>query len=192
MTILVTTLLWESVKMRPTLPKWGLGSLIGFLKFYSFIVGVKTPSIGTFLISSESYQSVDVENGLTWTIWTFVTQVMVKKGQESNLQFDFRPLKIKNRPNPDACRGNATRLVGKLSMRVTTLLQTSSQLEVLAKSYNPAKWWESKPWQFWDSSLGVPGQKGIRMWVPQGGTENIIWGKVVAFLESGLWWVLWV
>jgi hypothetical protein len=27
----------------------------------------------------ESYQSEDVENGLAWTIWTFVTQVMMKR-----------------------------------------------------------------------------------------------------------------
>ncbi len=31
-----------------------------------------------------------------------------KKGWESNYQFDSRPLKVKNRPNPDTCRGNAT------------------------------------------------------------------------------------
>jgi len=31
-----------------------------------------------------------------------------KKGRESNWQFDFRPLKVKNRPDPDACRKSAT------------------------------------------------------------------------------------
>jgi hypothetical protein len=31
-----------------------------------------------------------------------------KKGQESNWQFDSRPLKVKNRPNPSACRSTAT------------------------------------------------------------------------------------
>ncbi len=31
-----------------------------------------------------------------------------KKGQESNCQFDSRPLKVRNRPNPDACRWNLT------------------------------------------------------------------------------------
>jgi len=31
-----------------------------------------------------------------------------KKGQESNWQFDFRPLKVRNRLNPDVCRWNAT------------------------------------------------------------------------------------
>ncbi len=31
-----------------------------------------------------------------------------KKGQELNWQFDSRPLKVKNRPDPNACRWSAT------------------------------------------------------------------------------------
>jgi hypothetical protein len=31
-----------------------------------------------------------------------------KKGQESNWQFDSRPLKVRNRPDPDVCRSGAT------------------------------------------------------------------------------------
>jgi hypothetical protein len=31
-----------------------------------------------------------------------------KKGQESNCQFDFWPLKVRNQPDPGACRGSAT------------------------------------------------------------------------------------
>jgi len=31
-----------------------------------------------------------------------------KKGQESNWQFDSRPLKVENRPDPDVCRWSAT------------------------------------------------------------------------------------
>jgi len=36
------------------------------------------------------------------------TNYIWKKGQESNWQFDSRPLKIKNRPNPNVCRWSAT------------------------------------------------------------------------------------
>jgi hypothetical protein len=114
-----------------------------------------------------------------------------KKGQESNWQFDSRPLKVWNRPDSNACRGSATHR-WKLSIRATTLLQTSSQLKVWAKSSSPAKLQKSKSWQFRDSSLGVSGQKTIWMWVLRGGTKNIIWGKMVASPESGPWWVLWV
>jgi hypothetical protein len=48
------------------------------------------------------------------------------------------------------------------------------------------------PGQFRDSSLGVPRQKLIRMWVPRRGTKYTIWGKVVASSEFGPWWVMWV
>jgi hypothetical protein len=50
--------------MRFTLPKWGLGSPSRLLKVQSSIARVKTPCIRAFFISLESYQSLDVENGL--------------------------------------------------------------------------------------------------------------------------------
>jgi len=65
--------------MKLTFPKWGLGSPSGLTKLQSSIARVKTPCIGVFFISLESYQSVDVENGLAWAIWTFATQVMAKR-----------------------------------------------------------------------------------------------------------------
>ncbi len=50
--------------MKLTLPKWGLGSPPGLPKLQSSIARVKTPCSEAFYISLESYQSVDVENGL--------------------------------------------------------------------------------------------------------------------------------
>ncbi len=54
--------------MKLTLPKLGLGSPSGLPKFQSSIAGVKTPRIGVFFTSLESYQSVNVENGVKWAI----------------------------------------------------------------------------------------------------------------------------
>jgi hypothetical protein len=65
--------------MKLTLPKLELGSPLGFPKLQTSIVGVKTPCIRMLFISLESYQSVDVENGLAWAIWISVTQVMAKR-----------------------------------------------------------------------------------------------------------------
>jgi hypothetical protein len=65
--------------MTFTLLKWELGSPSGLPKLQSSIVGVKTPRIEVFFISLESYQSVDVENGLTLAIWTSAAQVMAKR-----------------------------------------------------------------------------------------------------------------
>ncbi len=47
-----------------------------------------------------------------------------KKGRESNWQFDFWPLKVKNRPDLGVCRLSVTHLE-KLSRRTTNFLQTS-------------------------------------------------------------------
>jgi hypothetical protein len=82
-TLLVATRLKESVRMTLTLPKWGLGSPPGLSKLQSSIVEVKTPCIGVFFISLESYQSVDVENELAWAIWTSTSQVIAKRKVES-------------------------------------------------------------------------------------------------------------
>jgi hypothetical protein len=50
--------------MTFTFPKWGLGSPPRLLKFQSLISRVKTLRLEAFLISLESYQSADIENGL--------------------------------------------------------------------------------------------------------------------------------
>jgi hypothetical protein len=44
--VFVATLLWKSVRMKLTLPKWGLGSPTGLPKFQSSIVGVSTSHWG--------------------------------------------------------------------------------------------------------------------------------------------------
>jgi len=77
--------------MKVTLPKLGLGSPPGLPKLQSSIAGVKTPHIGVFFISLESYRSVNVENGLAWAIWIYVAQVMAKRrdgSQINNLTLD--------------------------------------------------------------------------------------------------------
>jgi hypothetical protein len=99
----------KSVRMRLTFPKWELGSLSGLLKLQSSIAWVKTPHIEAFFISLQNYWSIDVENGLSWTIWTSTAQVMAKKkaeSQTSNLTPDHQ--KSGNWPDPEACRWIAT------------------------------------------------------------------------------------
>jgi hypothetical protein len=72
--------------MRLTLSKWGLGSLLGLSKLQSLIARVKTPCIKVFFISLEIFQSIDVENGLIWAIWTSVGQVKVSKRAGSQIR----------------------------------------------------------------------------------------------------------
>jgi len=66
-------------------------------------------------------------------------------------------------PTP-VCASGVRYIVENLLRRATSLLQTSSQSEVWAGSYELPKSRESKSGQFRDSSLGVPGQKAIQMW----------------------------
>jgi hypothetical protein len=145
----------KGVKMRLTFPKWGLGSPLGLSELQSSIIGVKTPRIETFFISSKSYRSVDVENELVWAIGTSVGRVIAKRkvgSQICNLTPDHQKSRIDSTP----MRASGVRhTVGKLLTRATRLLQTSSQSEVWTKSYDLAKWRESKSGQFQDSSSGV-------------------------------------
>jgi hypothetical protein len=79
-------------------------------------------------------------------------------GWKKGWQFDSRPLKVENQPDPGVCKWSATHR-WKLLRRAISLIQSSSQSEVWAGSYELPKSRESKPGHFRDSSLGVPGQK---------------------------------
>jgi len=145
-----------------------------------------------FFIPLKRYWIVDVENGLAWAIWTSTAQVMGKRRVESqtgSLTPDHKKSGIDPIP---MCAGGVRHTVGKLLRRATSLLQTSSQSEVWAGSYEFPKSRESKSGQFRDSSLEVPGIKAIWMRVLRSNVENTIWGKVVASPESGPWWIKWV
>jgi len=78
------------------------------------------------------------------------------------------------------CAGGVRHTVGKLLRRATSLLQTSSQSEVLVRSYEFPKSRESKPGQFWDSSLGVPRNKSH---LDAGAAEQC------RILYGGRWWL---
>jgi hypothetical protein len=176
--------------MRLTLSKWGLGSPLGLPKVQSSIASVKTPCFKKLFISLENYWIVDVQNGLAWPIWTSATQVMAKRkagNQIGNLSPDHGKSRIDQIP---LHTGGVRHAIGKLSMRATTLFQTLSRSEVYTRSYSLAKLRDSQPWRFRNSHLGVPGQKAIWMPLSWSGTEYTIWGKLVASLEFGPWWVL--
>jgi len=64
--------------------------------------------------------------------------------------------------------------VGKISRRATTLVETSSRSELGVRSYERSKSQESKPEQFWDSTLG----DGCKC---SGELQKILYG--------GRWWL---
>jgi hypothetical protein len=81
----------------------GLGSLLGLPKIQSAITRVKTPYMEVFFTPLERSWSVDIQNGLAWTIWTFAAQVMVKRRAGSQTT-----IKSRNRPNSGVCKGSET------------------------------------------------------------------------------------
>jgi hypothetical protein len=119
--------------------------------------------------------------------WSRMNHLDICSTQIGNLTPDHLKLGIDSTPT---CAGRVQHIVGKFSRRATSLLQTSPQSEVWAKSYDLTKSWEFKPGQFRNSTLRVPGQKAIRVWVRRSNAENTIWGKMLASPESGPWWVL--
>jgi len=145
-----------------------------------------------FIISLERPWSVGVENDLAWAIRTSTGQVMVERragSQTGSLTPDHKKLGI---DLTSVCTDEVRHIVGKLSRRATSFLETSFQSEVWTRSYELPKSWESKPGHFRDSSLGVPGIKAIWIWVWPSNIENTIWGEVMASPKSGPWWIKWV
>jgi hypothetical protein len=190
--VYVATPLWPSVRMKLTLPKLGTWSPSGLLKTQSLIAGVKTPRIGVFLISLERPWSVNAQNGLAWIIWTSAAQVMGKRRARSQIG-SLTPDHKKSGIDPIlTCVGGVQHGVEKLSRRVIRLVQRSSRSEIGAKNYDGPKSRESKPRQFRDSTLGVPGQRATWAWARRSNAENTVWGKVVASPEPGPWWIKWV
>ncbi len=99
-----------SVRVKPTLPKVGSWSPPGLPKIQR--------SIARGQISSHLRALSVIRKVLKCKCpkWPRMSHLDIcspsygqKKGQESNWQFDSRPLKVKNRPVPDVRSGSATR-----------------------------------------------------------------------------------
>ncbi len=108
-----------------------------------------------------------------------------KKGQESNWQFDSRPLKVKNRPAPDVRWGSATRHWKAFEEGYKfglNLVPIGGQGEKLGCPKVPGV--QNRD-SFGTPILGVPKKSAIRVQVRRRGTKNTIGRMVVAPLEPG-------
>ncbi len=89
-----------------------------------------------------------------------------KKDQESNCQFDSRPLKVGNRPLPDVCSGSTTRSWKALDESYNfdlKLVPIQARGEKLWFPKVPGVQTGTVSRQFRDSTLGVPGKRAIWM-----------------------------
>jgi hypothetical protein len=147
------------------LPCWELvriGVPKGLPKFQRAFWGVKTWLV-SFFISMESSWSVGVENGLALPIWTSETQVMAKRRPESRTPESppvLTPDHKRSGIDPKYLAAeNVQHIVGKVSMRPTTLLETASRSEVCFESYEASKLRESRKCAISGLPRGSPGTK---------------------------------
>jgi hypothetical protein len=104
----VTTPLLEECEDDTHTPKMGTWESFRTLETSEFDCrGQNTSHLDVF-ISLERYRSIDVQNALTWTIWTSNTSYGKKKSQESNWRFDFQTLKVGNWFDLGVCRWSVT------------------------------------------------------------------------------------
>jgi hypothetical protein len=119
-----------------------------------------------------------------------------KKGQESNWQFDSRPLKVGNRPLPDLwiesarCRWKDLDEGYNFRSDLVAIRLCNRELWALkVPGLQPRQFRDNFGTPTWEPQEKEP--FGRSFGVRRSGAENTIWGKVVASPESGPWCVLW-
>jgi hypothetical protein len=112
-----------------------------------------------------------------------------KKGRESNCQFNSRPIKVGNRPDPGVCRWSVTHHWKALKEGYKFSLDFIP-IKGLSKELWTPKFSGVQTETISGPLLGSPEKKCHS--VPQANAENTMWGKVLASPEFGLWWVMWV
>jgi hypothetical protein len=103
-----------------------------------------------------------------------------KKGQESNWQFDSRPLKVENRPLPEVRFRSATWRWKDLD-KGYNFGSDLVAIQLCSRELSRFKVPRVPPGQFRDSISGVPGICAIWMWSARRAAENTIGSKVVAY-----------
>jgi hypothetical protein len=99
----------KSMRMRLTLLKWELGSPLGVSKLQSLITRVQNTLHWGILYIIGKLSKFRCRKWVRMNHLNICnTSYGKKKGRESNWQFDSRPPKVGNRPNPDVCSGSAT------------------------------------------------------------------------------------
>jgi hypothetical protein len=105
----VATLLWEECEDETHTPKMGTWESIGTPETLQFDCrGQNTLHCGVLYIIGK----LSKFGCRKWVCMSHLDICSIsygkKKGRESNLQFDSRPLKVGNRPDPGVCRWNVT------------------------------------------------------------------------------------
>jgi len=184
MPLTVATPLWPSVGVKPNTPKVGDLESPGTPECLEFNNrGQNTSHWGVLGVIGKVLKRRCRKWPLIGHLDIFSPRYGQKKGRESNWQFDSRPLKVGNRPLPDLFPSSELRVqygVGKISMRATTLVQTSLRSDLAVGSHELPKSWDSN----WDN-FGTPTWES-REKKPFGCSLS---GALQRILYGGRWWL---
>jgi len=158
----------------------GFRSPPGLSKLQSSIARVKTPCIGVLFIPLERFWSVDVQNGLAWTIWTYASQVMGERRSRVKLVVWLPTIKSRE----------LTRFRCVQEQCDTPLERSRRRLQVCLKPHpNPRSGWEVMSAQ----SPGSPNRDsfGTPLWESR---EKVSFGckcggETQRILYGGRWWL---
>jgi hypothetical protein len=174
---------WANVKMNIHTPKWtpmlGVGVPVAPESSKSGFKGQNPSSWGIIYIIGKLLKRRCLKLACMTHLDIWNTSYGQKKGRESNWQFDFRPQKM-GIDLMSLRAGGVWHVVGKLSAKATTSLQTSSQLEVCTRtiilqshgSFNFGNF-GTPIWESWDKK-------------PFGWRRS---GEVQSILYGGRWWL---
>ncbi len=112
-----------------------------------------------------------------------------KKGQESNCQFDFRPLKVTNHLDLLACRWPCHLLLENFRQWLQLFFGPHLNERFVQKVMGLQSCGSPN---FMTPNMWIPGQNDIWVLALWPNIENTIRGKVVASPKSRSWWILWV
>jgi len=190
--VVVATLLWKECDDETHTPKIGTWESSGTPKTLEFDCrGQNTLHWGVFYIIGKLSKCRCWKWARMGHLDICDTSYGKKKGQESNWQFDSRPLKVKNRPDPNACRWSAIHYWKYLEESY----KFASDL-ILIEGLNKELWPRKVPKVQIGTILGLLfGSPGTKSHSDVGAMKRhkvYYMGEGGGFPESGPWWVLWV
>jgi hypothetical protein len=141
----VATPLWGKCEDETHTPKSGNLESSGTPKNLKLDYRGQNTCIDMFFILWERSWNVDVQNGLAWAIWTSQHKLWSKERPRVKLIIWLLTTKSRESTRPRCVQVQCDTLLESSWGELQVLLETSSQSEVWAKSYELPKSRKSKP-----------------------------------------------
>jgi hypothetical protein len=149
--------------------------------------GQKTLHWGVFISMQRSW-SVDIQNGLAWSIWTCAPKLWAKEGPGIKLPTTKSQESTSSWRLQKECDMALESSQGELQLWLRPHSNRRSEPGNISSQSPGSPTWDSFETPPWESRE----KNAIWMWLLRNSAENTIWGKVVASPKFGSWWVKWV